>query len=47
MGKDARTYLDLKVTAISEGVDIKGYIDPDKINWIRAYSPLHEHQMEN
>ena len=25
--KDAYTYLDLKVTATSEGVDIKGYLD--------------------
>ena len=29
--KDAYTYLDLKVTATNEGVDIKGYIDPDLI----------------
>ena len=26
--KDAYTYLDLKVTATPEGVDIKGYIQP-------------------
>jgi site-specific DNA recombinase len=26
--KDAYTYLDLRVTATPEGVDIKGYIDP-------------------
>jgi site-specific DNA recombinase len=29
--KDAYTYLDLKVTATPEGVDIKGYIDPSTI----------------
>jgi site-specific DNA recombinase len=29
--KDAYTYLDLKVTATPEGVDIKGYLDPGTI----------------
>lgn len=30
--KDAYTYLDLKVTATSEGIDIKGYLKPDVLN---------------
>ncbi len=29
--KDAYTYLDLKITATPEGVDIKGYLKPDVI----------------
>ncbi len=29
--KDAFAYLDLKVTATPEGVDIKGYLDPSVI----------------
>ena len=30
--KDAYTYLDLKVTATPEGVDVKGYLDPSVLN---------------
>jgi len=29
--KDVYTYLDLKITATPEGVDIKGYLKPDMI----------------
>ena len=29
--KDAYTYLDLKITATPEGVDIRGYLQPDVI----------------
>jgi site-specific DNA recombinase len=29
--KDAYTYLDLKVSAINEDIDIKGYVEPSSI----------------
>ena len=41
--KDAYTYLDSRITATPECVDIKGYLKSDIFRLIRAYSPLDEH----
>jgi len=41
--KDAYTYLDSRITATPECVDIKECLKPDIFRLIRAYSPLDEH----
>ena len=43
--KDACAYLDLKVTATPEGVDIKGYVQPKLLTTGQAWAclPFHEY----